>query len=165
MDIKALEQEVQDRLASIEEAKQRDAAEFEQRKKERAAALEVAKDAQRKEIEAKAKARIDREARQQAAYAEWEKQERERRQAEERENLKAEAAKQEEAEKLKALQDQLAQLEFAEEQRRRAMEEALPPVVTQDEIVDGIHGLTPVTSEMSDHLKLLLRQDRDFTNE
>jgi hypothetical protein len=77
--------------------------------------------------------------------------------------LKAEAERRAEEDKARALQVLLAQIEHAEEQRKlRELQDALPPVTVQEEITDGVFGLTPPTSEMSDHLKRILRQDRDF---
>jgi hypothetical protein len=161
-DIKVLEQELADRLEAVEIQRAKDAEEFEQKKKERAKQLAEAIVAQQRAHDEKVAARVAAEQAQKEQWAAWEKAERERKEAEEREHLRLEAERREKEAKLKELREQMIQLEFAEEQRRKALEQSLPPVIVQEELIDGPNGLTPPTSKMSDHLKRILRQDRDF---
>jgi hypothetical protein len=164
-DIKALEEELAARLEAIEAARQRDMDEFEQRKRDREVAIAAAKLVQQKEIEAKTNARIARETKQREDYEAWEKAEQQRRFAEEQANLKLQAEREEAEARARDLQDQIAKIEHAEEQRRMALEQMLPPIPEPNEMLTGVNGATPLTSDMSDHLKRILRQDRDFTNE
>jgi hypothetical protein len=161
-DIKVLEQELAERLEAVEIQRAKDAEEFEKKKQERAKHLAEAIAAQQRAHDEKVAARVATEQAQKEQWAAWEKAERDRKEAEERDHLRLEAERKEKEAKLKELREQMIQLEFAEEQRRKALEQALPPVIVQEEIVDGPNGLTPPTSEMSDHLKRILRQDRDF---
>ena len=163
-DIKELERTLADRLDRIEKQRVKDAAEFEKKKREREKQLAVAIAAQQAEHDAKVATRVAAEKAQKEQWAAWEREQRKKREAEDQENLKAEAERQAKAEKLRELQEQLIRLEHAEEQRKKALEQALPPVIVQTEVLSGPDGLTPTTSEMSDHLKVLLRQDRDFNN-
>jgi hypothetical protein len=160
--IQKLEQTLAQRLTELEIQREAENAEFERKKAERERAIADAKEKQRVEYEAKLAATLARQQEERDRYTAWEREEKARREEIDRENLRVEQERREEAEKVKALQDKLTQIEYAEEQRRKAREAALPVFVDQGVPVDGIHGLEPETNSMSDHLKRLLRQDRDF---
>jgi hypothetical protein len=160
--IQKLEQTLSQRLAELEIQREAENAEFERKKAEREKAIADAKDRQKKEYETKLAATLARQRAERERYEAFELEEKKKREEIDRENLRVEAERREEAEKVKALQDQLAQVEYAEEQRRKALEATLPVFVDQGEITTGVHGLEPETSDMSPHLKHLLRQDRDF---
>src|SRR5437879_291558 len=153
MDIKHLEKELSDRLAASERQRIVDEKEFAGKKRAREEALAKAIATQKADAEAKITARLAAETKERERWIEWERKERDRREAEDQENLRLEAERVAEEERVRELQDQIVKLEFAEEQRRKALEQTLPQLVPQGDPIDGPDGQTPITSEMSDHLK------------
>jgi hypothetical protein len=161
--IQKLEQTLAERLAELELQRVAENADFERRKLERENAIAAAKESQKREYDAKVAARLAREAEERERYLAFEKVEKEKQAAIDQENTRIEEERRKEAERVKSLQDKLSQIEYAEEQRRKAMEAALPVFIDQGEITEGVHGLEPETPLMSEHLRKLLKQnDRDY---
>lgn len=158
IDLDVLQKELTERVAALEAQRQREAEEFEQLKTKREKEIADDKASRMSKYREAEATRLANEAWQREKWEVEQKAQRDARCLLEMEQEKAAQATRDYEERLRRLEEELAKVEFAEEQRMKALEGRLPVDNDQDEIRDGIHGLEPANSLMSDHLRKILKQ-------
>jgi len=109
--------------------------------------------------------RLARESAQREAWEAQQKADRDAKIALEQEQEKAAQATRDYEDRLRKLEQDIARVEFAEEQRKQVLattvamvSEGGPHSQSEEEITTGVHGLEPDSPLMSEHLRKILRQ-------
>jgi colicin import membrane protein len=165
MDIDKLQKELQEKVASLEKQRQREAEEFEVLKAKREQEIADQKAAWQAEYRKKEAARLARESAQREAWEAQQKADRDAKIALEQEQEKAAQATRDYEDRLRKLENDIARVEHAEEQRKQVLAATVAMVSeggarsqNEEEITDGVWGLEPDNAEMSVHLRRILRQ-------